>query len=101
MTNKLLFAVLISVAVAASTHAYAQSGPLSLGQLQAVTAISSCPGTGWFVTNCYTATVANCPNVTSIGITFGYIYPTAPYRGTIVFLGGATVPLPRLSQAPR
>ena len=101
MTNKLLFAVLISVAVAASTNTYAQSGPLSLGQLQAVTAISSCPGTGWFVTNCYTATVANCLNVTSIGIAFGYIYPTAPYRGTIVFLGGATVPLPLLSQAPR
>jgi hypothetical protein len=76
-----------------STPVHAQ-GSLALGSVQHVTALLSCPGSGWFVTHCSTATIANCANVKDMGFTFGYIYPTAPYRGTIVFLTGGDGTIP-------
>jgi len=38
--------------------------------------------------SCFTNSVSNCLNAQSLQFNYGYIYPLAPYKGTIVFLSG-------------
>lgn len=83
---------------------HASGTPLQLGMVGTQTTLTSCPGSGWYsYTNsqgqttpmtCIATSITKCPNAQDLGLTFGYIYPIAPYKGTIVFLssGDGTMP---------
>ena len=74
-----------------TTTAQAQ---LTLGAVSDPVPLSSCPGSGWFDPggtthmSCVAAVLIACPNAQNLGFTFGYVYPTVAYKGTIVFLTG-------------
>lgn len=74
----------------ATAWAQAQYTPLSLGTVNDVTMLSSCPAAAEFNsgTTCYSATVQNCSGAANIGFTYGEL--GSGTRGTIViFNGGA------------
>jgi hypothetical protein len=85
------------------------SGTLSTGSISYPgTLQTSCPGSGWFTyqpqqgapvpMTCYQDTVTGCANAQSLNFFYGYIYPVAPYVGTIVFLSGGDGITPSSSQ---
>lgn len=77
----------------------ASGSSLQIGNLNDPAPLASCPGSGWYsYTNsqgqvtpmsCFTNTVSNCLNAQTLQFNYGFIYPVAPYKGTIVFLSGA------------
>jgi hypothetical protein len=91
-TKVLIVSALVVIACClSSAPAHAQYGSLSIGQVINVTSsTTACLGGGWATgTNCYTATLTGCANITDLNFTFGYVLPTTTtLNGTIVFFNG-------------
>jgi hypothetical protein len=91
LTSALTFALLICIVFTLAYSANAQS--LSIGQVKLTNGTpypcsEAANGKDFFTgMSCLDATITGCPNVSDIGITYGYIGPANP-QGTVVFFSG-------------